>query len=48
MLDRTAEQLLKSETLNQPEIELVKKQIIGELPPQAAMAAATGLLAASS
>ena len=36
LLDRTAEQLLKSETLNQPEIESVKKQIIGEPLPQAA------------
>ena len=47
LLDRTAEQLLKSETLNQPEIEMMKRQIIGELPPQAAIAAATGLLPTS-
>ena len=48
LLDRTAEQLLKSETLNQPEIEMMKQQIIGDEAPQAAVAAATGLLAASS
>lgn len=47
LLDRTAEQLLTSETLNQPEIEIMKRQIIGELPPQAAMVAATGLLPTS-
>ena len=35
LLERTAEQLLKSETLNQPEIEMMKQQIIGELPSQA-------------
>ena len=36
LLERTAEQLLKSETLNQPEIEMMKQQIIGELPSEAA------------
>ena len=34
LLERTAEQLLKSETLNQPEIEKMKQEIIGELPSQ--------------
>ncbi|MDP3074920.1 ATP-dependent zinc metalloprotease FtsH [Bradyrhizobium sp.] len=48
LLDRTAEQLLKSETLNQPEIEMMKQQIIGDEAPPAAATAATGLLAVSS
>ncbi len=48
LLDRTAEQLLKSETLNQPEIELMKQHIIGESPPQATIAATTGLPPVSS
>ena len=48
LLDRTAEQLLKSETLNRPEIEAMQRQIIGEEAQPAAIAAATGLLPVSS
>jgi cell division protease FtsH len=48
LLDRTAEQLLKSETLNQIEIEAMKQQIVAELPVEVAKAAATGLLPISS
>jgi len=47
LLDRSAEQLLKSETLNQPEIEMMKHQIVGEVPAHVAAVAATGLQAAS-
>ena len=36
LLDRAAEQLLKSETLNQNDIERIKQQMVVELPVQAA------------
>ena len=37
LLDRTAEELLKTETLNQPQIEALKREIvIGSTPPVAA------------
>jgi cell division protease FtsH len=48
LLDRTAEQLLKSETLNQTEIELMKQQIVAEQPRHAATAGATKRLPISS
>ena len=47
LLDRAAEQLLKSETLDQIEIEEIKKQIVAEGPGQV-MRATTGLLPGSS
>ncbi|KAF0096555.1 MAG: cell division protease FtsH [Rhodospirillaceae bacterium] len=48
LLDRAAEQLLKSETLDQIEIEEMKQQVVTEGPGQAARAATTGLLPGSS
>jgi cell division protease FtsH len=36
LLDRTAEQLLETETLNTPEIEALKQQVVSELPRKAA------------
>jgi len=48
LLDRTAEQLLKSETLNQPELEMMKQQIIGESSQRAEAAPETELLPAPS
>lgn len=48
LLDRAAEQLLKSETLDQIEIEEMKQQIVTEGPGKVARAATTGLLPGSS
>lgn len=48
LLDRAAEQLLKSETLDQIEIEEIQKQIVAEGPGQIMRAATTGLLPGSS
>jgi cell division protease FtsH len=43
LLDRTADELLKTETLNQPQIEILKRSILNKSPPPTASIDPSGL-----